>query len=299
MWQLGHNNWIKYGWGNELNSIKDSETTKFHIDFSGHDNIEKLYLPFAAAVDAVHKIAETYPSPYTLMCTGGVDSQSMILAWIESKVPFEIVSFRYISENIFFNDYDLVELDKLAEFHGLTVNYKEFDIISFLENDLVEIAKSTDCTSPHFCTHMKFTDSVTNGTILFSGNALHKNGAQITYDMLALHRYAIKIENTNKKIIPFFFLHTPELAYSFINNNLNIKDYIKGGFTVISPPQKYTGFEKIKDYYDKYTRRVTSKQKLLYARLPSARVFDYLFRYSFYASGKEMKKPTFILKNIL
>ena len=181
MWQLGHENWIKYGWGTKLSSVKETETTKFHMDFTSYEIPDNPYSPFEAAVDAVHKIVATYPAPYTLMCSGGVDSQSMILAWIESKVPFQIMTFRYISENTFFNDYDLSELDRLADIHGLTINYQDLDIVSFLENNLREYAEIAECASPHFCTHMKFADFVPSGTILYSGNTLSRKNASISY----------------------------------------------------------------------------------------------------------------------
>ena len=297
MWQLGHDNWIKYGWGPELKFNQIDPETEFQIDFSSCKISNST--PLEAAIDAVKKIVENYPAPYTLMCSGGVDSQAMILAWLASGYPFEIMSFRYISENIFFNDYDLVELDKLAESHHLTINYQDLDIISFLENSLRPLAIKIDCSSPQFCTHMKFADFVPIGTLIYSGNVLSNVGAALSYSMLGMHRYSIEIETENKKIIPFFFLHTPDLAYSFISNKLSDKEYVKAGFQVIFPHKKYNGFEKIKEYYDKYTRRVSSLDKLRYADRPSKRVFDQLFRYPYFTPSKDMKKTTFILKSIL
>ncbi len=300
MWEMGHNNWIKYGWGSEL-SKKYTKGSKLHIDFTNFNTPEKILSPSEAAIDAVHKIAENYPAPYTLMCSGGVDSQTMILSWLASGIPFQIMAVRYISDNIFFNEHDLRTLPDLAELHGLTINYQDFDLISFLENNLTQFNNISDFGSPQFATHAKFSDFVPSGTILYSGNVLSKNLAQIDYYSLGGHRHAINIDSEHKKIIPFFLLHTPDLAYSFLNNPKIQDPYI---FPIhIQPVKKFNGFEKIKEYYDKYFDRITVPQKIKAVNyggfVVSSRVFDLLFRYPYYTSGINSGNTKLILKRVL
>jgi len=300
MWEMGHDNWIKYGWGPELSSDY-SRGKELHMDFT-NNNPEKILSPSEAAIDAVHKIAKTHPAPYTLMCSGGVDSQTMILSWLAAGVPFQIMSFRYISENIFFNEHDLITLECLSKLYGLEINYQDLDIISFLENELDKINQLTDCGSPQFATHIKFFDFVPNGTIIYSGNVLQQNRALLTYVGLSIHRNAINIASETKKIIPFFLLHTSDLAYCFLNNP-QINPILNPNIFPITcqPVQKFNGFEKIKEYYDKYSKRVTTQHKLKGACYPSSRVFDLLFRYPYYTYGKMApgKPNKFILKRIL
>ena len=296
---MGHNNWIRYGWGPELSLIMQNPTDRLHVDFTNFDSPKTILSPPEAAIDAVYKIVENYPAPYTLMCSGGVDSQTMILSWLAAGVPFEIMSVRYISDNIFFNEHDLVALSDMAKLHGLTINYQDLDLISFLENELSEINKLTDVGSPQFATHIKFSDFVHSGTLLYSGNLLRIHEAQLGYYGFGLHRHAINIETETKKIIPFFLLHTPDLAYSFLNNPEIMDPNI---FPIQCPPvQKFNGFEKIKEYYDKYFKRVTPVHKLKGAGYPSARVFDLLFRYPYYTFGKvgKGKRTEFIIKKVL
>ena len=299
MWQMGHNNWIKYGWGPELSLTMKSPLDIFHMDFTNFDNPKSILSPSEAAIDAVQKIVKSYPAPYTLMCSGGRDSQNMILSWLAADIPFEIMSVRYISDNIFFNEYDLVALDGLAKLHNLTIKYQDLDIISFLENELDEINRLTEVGSPQYATHIKFTDFVPDGTILYSGNVLQSNSAQMGYYGFGVHRHAINIDSQNKKVIPCFFLHTPELAYSFLYNpNITDPDIFP---LVYTPVEKFNGFEKIKEYYDKYSNRVTPAHKLKAAGYPSARVFDLLFRYPYYTYGKvgKGKPPKFLIKRVL
>ena len=295
---MGHNNWIRYGWGPEL-SKKYTMGSKLHIDFTNFNTPEKILSPSEAAIDAVHKIAENYPEPYTLMCSGGVDSQTMIMSWLASGIPFQIMAVRYISENIFFNEHDLRTLPDLAKLHGLTINYQDLDLISFLETELSEINKLTEAGSPQIATHIKFSDFVPKGTILYSGNVLHNQSTQLGYYGFSLHRHAINSETKTKKIIPFFLLHTPDLAYSFLNNPEIMDPNI---FPIQCPPvQKFNGFEKIKEYYDKYFKRVTPVHKLKGAGYPSTRVFDLLFRYPYYTFGKvgKGKRTKFLIKKVL
>jgi hypothetical protein len=293
MWQLGSDDWISYGWGPDLRSERypiNSGNNYLTVDFSKYKLPTAKISPIIAAVDAVNDIVANYPGPYTLMCSGGVDSQSMIWCWILSGIPFNIVSIRYISNSECFNDYDLDELRQFAEVNNLEVTYIDFDVINFLENDLQDISKNYDCDSPQFCTHIKMSECVQDGTIMFSGNYIHGQFG-LSYTMLGLHRYAIASRTTSRNIIPAFFLHNPSLAFSFTYNNNYCSSYIPkdiflaAGFPIIPPPEKYNGFEKIKEYYDQYNDRVTSRTRLLYSSQPSRRVFDLLFRYPLHSSN--------------
>jgi hypothetical protein len=302
MWQLGSDNWISYGYGPSLSSDKSVTNDDIYIDFSKYE-IPPTHVPAQdAAVIAVNDIINSYPGPYTLMCSGGVDSQSMIWCWVLSKVPFNIVSVRYVSNGVCFNEYDLEGLGVFAEANNLTVTYVDFDIINFLENDLVEISKKYDCNSPQFCTHIKMSECVTEGTLMFSGNYINR-AFGISYTMLGLHRYAIAARTLTRAIIPSFFLHNPILAFSFTYNvpysvERPADVYKSACFPVIPPVKKYNGFEQIKNYYDKYTARVSGRTKLMYASKPSNRIFDLLFRYPLHSSNinKSSRVTTIINK---
>lgn len=286
MFYLGYKNWIRYGWTQDLNSYH-TDYASFVIDFSNYDKTEK-YTAIDSALLTIDKIVEEYPPPYTLMCSGGVDSQSMLYSWLKSGKDFTVVSARYVSNGIWFNDYDLNDLNKFAIKHNIDIKYIDINIINFLENDLTYISKKYDCDSPQICTHIKMTDSIDRGTILFSGNVTGPDyGNTIDYTLMGMHRFALSL-NESKRVVPFFFIHTPELVYSFISEH-SIKEvkavedkftiYSKNGFDIVKPNRKYTGFESLKNYYDQFQTRVDTRSRLLYASMPSQRVFDLLFRY--------------------
>jgi hypothetical protein len=296
MWRMGSNDWIKYGWGDELKTEWFPDDILI-MDYTSFDISNLPNNAIAAAIETVEEIVKTYPAPYTLMCSGGIDSQAMIWAWHKANVPFEIVSVRYISNGIFFNEHDLEQLIEFCNKYNFNIIYKDFDLINFLEVNLPEIANKYDCHSPQFCTHIKMSEVIEHGTILYGGNFITPGISYVFYSALGLHRYDTISKTKTRRVIPFFFLHNPKLAHAFLDiildsetpinkYNTRYEIYQAAGFPVISQKEKFNGFEKIKEYYDKYFNRVKPIDKLRFASKPSKRTFDLLFRYPFEGSGK-------------
>lgn len=279
MFQFGADNWIKYGWGPELKDdwYKDAPLV---IDFTNSDKpIEKMPA-LRAARKSIDHIVANYPAPYTLMCSGGVDSQAMLWAWHTSGHPFSVVSIKYVTDGVWYNNHDLVTLELFTKRHNIPVTYREFDVIDFLENgELQKYAKEYDCHSPQICTFIKMVDQIQEGTALFAGNHISPYYAGLNYTILGLQRYASQTDFP--KVIPSFLTFTPELAYSMIHANLSVgsKDefYTVSGLPVVSS-RKLTGFEILKEYYD--STFVSPAVKLRCMSKASSRPFDLLFRYS-------------------
>ena len=138
------------------------------------------------------------------------------------------------------------------------------------------------------------TEFVENGTILFSGNFIENTtrpdrSGVFNWILLSMHRYSLFLKETNsvRQIIPFFFIHRPELAYGFqpYEDTRQVKRtkydlFVKNGFQIM-PVEKQTGFEKVKEHYDQYSDRVSISDRLKYINMPSKRVMDLLFRYPY------------------
>lgn len=272
--------WLKAGWGEDFSPVFNKKE-KYRISF---ENMIKSSDDIVVVANrAIKKITESYPPPYTLMVSGGIDSQTMLWLWIQSKVPFNAVSFRYLNADKtgYLNDHDLVELKQFSEIHNIDVTYKDFDVIHFLENDLQQVAEKYQCTSPQICTHMKMSENIKEGTIIFSGN-FASDTLHYDYTIFGLKRYA---DNSRRNIIPFFLLHDRELAGA-VQHQKQYPRYLDRvaallalNIPAIPQPLKLTGFEKIKDYYDDQSVRVNPREKIKYSNMPSKRVFDVLFRY--------------------
>ena len=276
--------WIKLGWGKDCSPDSTVNST-FCVNLSKMISSEKSVLKVSS--ECIKKITEEYPEPYYLFASGGVDSQSMIWCWMNSGKPFTVVSFRYIHDNVVYNEHDLEQLEQFSLKYNIPVQYKDFDPIEFVETDLYSYASKYQCTSPQICTHMKMSEEITDGTIIFSGNfSAHSN---YDYTIFGIKRYA---DISGRSIIPFFFLHDAELAG--VINRINsqeaysetydsylrkIANLRKAEIPVIPQADKYTGFEKIKEYYDKQKDRVTTHERIKFSNMPSKRIFDILFRY--------------------
>lgn len=272
--------WVKYGFGKEL--VDRHETEPFIIDYSAarvsDTPIDQL------ATQAINRIVEKYPAPYTLVCSGGVDSQAMILAWLRSGVEFTVAAARY---NGGMNDHDLENLWLLQKREGFDVTILDLDVLSFHEHDLHTWVKKYQCTSPHILTHMYICSQIHTGTVISSGNYVLKNGdlGGSTFMTFGLERYA---RWSGQSVVPHFWMHNQDLMPAFEvarrklgiplagNYELKCNLFHKTGYDVIPQLKKYNGFEKIKEYYD--ARPLNYRVRVKFNRI-SIRYYDIMFRY--------------------
>ena len=262
------------------------------VDFTVSEFKETVKSPIQAAVEAVNDIVKNYPPPYNLFVSGGIDSQAMLYAWKTSNHPFNVYTFRY---NQTYNIHDIKTLFLFCERESIPYTIVDFDYFKFLEEEYDGIAKKYKCSSPQISMHIKMASMFT-GTNVFSGNFLATGSAVLSHAILGIYRYSRTSEG--KHTIPYFFLHTPELAYSIhcfkqYNfhqlNELERVGYLRKarvynlvGFPVIPQEQKFTGFEKFKEHYDSHTYvKEDPNNRVKYCTKPSARPFDWLFRYPY------------------
>ena len=255
------------------------------LDFTVDRFNETVNDPLAAAIEAVNDIVNNYPKPYNLLASGGIDSQAMIYAWKQSKHEFNVYSFRY---NKNYNLHDIETLEIFCERENIDYQIVDFDYIAFLEQEHDTIAKKYKCSSPQITMHIKMA-SFLQGTRVYSGNFLGFNITNLSCAIMGLYRFSNTDEGKN--VIPYFFLHTPELAYSFRNIKAmdnsesyerRVQQYQVGGFPVIPQEKKLTGFEKFKEHYDSHQYVLMDKtNRMRYHDKPSHRPFDWLFRYPY------------------
>jgi hypothetical protein len=289
--------WMRSGWGENF-SEEFNPKIPFYIDTTNVIISNKPLLEISQRV--IKEITEKYPPPYYLMVSGGMDSQIMLWCWLNSGIDFIPVSVKYTGASEFkeiLNEHDLIELEQFANNHNIVIQYKYFDVINFLENDLEKYATKYQCTSPQICTHMAMSEMISDGTVIFSGNFAY--AFFYTYTILGLKRYS---DLSGRSVIPFFLLHDPELAGipQILSNSTDysikkFEAYSNLKVPVIPQPEKQTGFEIIKNYYDTRTDLVVSpKTRIKYASMPSKRKFDLLFRYMLMEKIKYVDKVAYI-----
>lgn len=241
-----------------------------------------------ASLSTINCISSNYTKPFTLMCSGGVDSQAMAYTWKQSNVEHNIVLFEFTNiRGEIFNKHDLETFIDFAKVHNIKYKIKRFNYFNFLKKDLYMYAKKYDCASPQITFMIRLIETIGKGTIILSGNfwpELRTSFMPFTYDTLALDRFSKSVKNF--QVIPFFFLHDPELAFGFTYPTINGDIYVKryktyqhNGFPVIPQEQKYSGFEKIKDHFDNKKHLISYKDRLRFLNKPSQRIFDIKYRY--------------------
>lgn len=236
----------------------------------------------------VKDIIKNYVAPYRIMVSGGLDSQTMLYAWKMFGRDFIPTSIIY---NNNMNNHDLVCLKEFALINSLDIEYRNFDVLGFYTNGYDAFAIEHQCVSPHFAVHIAMTKHL-DGTIIFGGDRLSfSHTGPITPNNFCLY-----IQSKKRSMIPYFLLHTPEIAYSLFQdlknkqllksqiytdqNELKFLIYQNSGIPILKPMSKYTGFEKIKEYYD-INFDVSAGIKIKYANKPSGRNFDLLLRYPY------------------
>ena len=262
--------WAPYGSG----ALFGFDHGTFCIDYRGQ-------WPHPSLVSPVEIAAELYKSlsgPSTILVSGGVDSQASAYAAKMSGIDCRFVSFRYPDG---LNDYDLP--GAFYADNGIDVEILDFDIIEFHNTELIEWGHRYRSSSPHLISHMKMASLIPEGRVVFSGDAGLETTSSLNYQTIALERYA----EVHPRVVGYFLNSSPHLFHAFskvaerctTSNDYDRKVdvYRAGGFPVIAQQQKLHGFEKLKEFYDRYP--VTLTQKLKYKHRPSTRPYDIFFRY--------------------
>lgn len=247
--------------------------------------------PMDIAIKTCHDIRSEHKGPYTLLVSGGVDSQAMILAWKNSGIPFRAVHYSYMN----LNNEDTQTLHQFSIKHQIPIELKMFDVLAYFKsNEYTKDASDYDCISPHILSYIKFT-SKHRETCIMSGNFILSGNAGLNWTILGLHRFQ---SSKKSNFVPFFFFHNPQIAScfdgkAFLDNSigpiitdkewyiLKCRIFKNAGFDIVPQKSKLTGFETIKKMYDTYD--VPSKLRIKYAHMPSKRPFDLILRYKLFS----------------
>ena len=134
----------------------------------------------------------------------------------KSNIPFKVLSVRYADDSPhhidgtgkIYNEHDYVSLTQFISTNNLEIdlNFVSINPFTFFEKEMINYAETYWCDSPQITLHMKMSELVTEGTVIFSGSP--KETEIITYTILGLQRYQII---SKRNIIPYFFRYSLEL----------------------------------------------------------------------------------------
>ena len=209
--------------------------------------------------------------------SGGIDSQAMLHAFAEADLEAHVVIFTFKDD---LNKHDVDHAK--AYCHTFDIPYREieFDIISFLARDNLSMTERYGGISPQFNTHYRFVEILTHmgyTGVCFGGNAPDRvngdygsNFEKNAMNWLKCHdKFQIAVQGSFLSFSPELSLalavSTPDAGVSLTEDHADWEEYKKIrhakyeqkiigykriGFDIMQQPTKYTGFEKVKEYFE-------------------------------------------------
>jgi hypothetical protein len=227
----------------------------------------------------IHSIAEKLNLKVTLCLSGGVDSEAMARAFWAAKIPFVVTILKFTND---LNYFDIKNAIKFCEESNIEYKMYEIDILKFFENKkYLAYGKKYRCQSPQLATHLHLLDKLPKNALpVIAGQPLEVHFQDesfwfmLTGDLHAVYNRYFKI--SKKYGVPSFFMYSPEFIQSmlltptiktFSRENFNrilhkkpivkysyftkVNTMIDAGFHVTAREAKYTGFEEVRNHYDK------------------------------------------------
>ncbi len=228
--------------------------------------------PFAEARHAARRLREEQSEEISLCISGGVDSDAMLQAFLAEGVAVRSYVFRYRRRSRFatpWNQHDLQDAFRSFREKSLKFEVVDIDAQEYFESGAV-FTDSAEylCPSPQLCLQLRILDLIPGCPVLSWNAPNSESGLAPTdrgglglpgYKYFSFDRY---FEKRRRAGVAFFFLYTPELLYSFLNlprfqsaaqgsYALKCDLYRDGGFTIRNRQNKFTGFERLREYYDR------------------------------------------------
>lgn len=270
-----------YGYDSEVFNWRNSDDSRFCCYYQ-----RAQYIPTSFKEECVrvcHKIsdvAESLGRIPTILLSGGLDSEVVVRAFIDSERSFRIVSNRF-DNNL--NKHEIEYIDRIATSKNLNIEYVDVDVTKWLDSEQArEFADLSCCPFSEMLPTMKLIHDVWfsmsglpilgNGDFYAAKNDEGWNYIEFEY-IVAWMRYCVR-----KEIISAvnFFQLTPEITLSMAldpliqhtiksdrHPNLRSTKYLvyKKYWRDLELRQKFNGAELIQDHCDKINESYLSKYK--------------------------------------
>ena len=227
--------------------------------------------------DAAKRIAASLGPRPVLAVSGGADSQAMVQSFVEAGIDFRAATLVF-KDNLNSHDVDY------ARQLGLDLEIVELDVMKFLHHSLWDYADKYQCSSPQFSCHnwfyeqlikLGYTGIVCGGFTwipltdgrwhwgntgsrhswhnfsLVNNFPLHGNFLASTWQLNFALAACTDPESFDHNYVDFNQageLATHLISETYVNKLRAFKTF---GFNIVPQPNKYTGFEQVKDYFIK------------------------------------------------
>jgi hypothetical protein len=229
-------------------------------------------------VEAATSSAKILGHKPVLCFSGGIDSQAMVQCWQEAGIDFDTAILVFNDD---LNSHDVNHARMFCEKNNITPLEININVIQYLTRDHYEQAEKYRCSSPHFTTHYKMFDVLQDmgyTGICCGGTAFAKNETSWGPALSAAQLNYLEYTRINQyPIIGNFLGYDPALCWSIailtpsnefswsaavteslVDNThkrylAKVEGYIRHGFNIIPQESKFTGFEKVKNYFTNQT----------------------------------------------
>lgn len=252
---------------------------------------------------AVNNLCELLGENPALCISGGVDSQAMLHSFLVAKRKFTPYIF------VFENDLNKFEIELARQYckiHCVELQEIPFKVLTFLTRKNYEIGLQYNSTSPHFNTHYEFCNILKekgHTGVCFGGMTPYRSRGNWGNNFVRNVFNYINYSEINQFYVQGSFLsYYPELAWAIailtpmtdldltadskeglfnqrshaIRYANKIMGYHKANLDVIES-KKYSGFEKVKEYFQQQTNDGWEFEKRF--RLPLEKDLNHFTQY--------------------
>jgi hypothetical protein len=288
---------FSYSYGEEKLNLRNVNNSKFNCYYK-----KASYVPTSFKEECIRvcdKISDhclKIGRIPTILFSGGLDSEIVIRAFLESGRPFKITTNRFLHS---LNKHEIEWTEKISQQLSVKINYVDIDIANWLgSKESLDLAEISKCSYSEMLPTMKLIHDVwfyDNGLPVLGNGDFYACLSQGKWEyvefeyIVAWMRYCIEKQITSA--VNFFQL-TPEIALSMALDPL-IQD------TVIS--KRYSNLRSTKyKVYKKYWRDIFIREKYDGSELikPQCELINSreLYRYNEYTQRWQMPLNEFIEK---
>lgn len=298
MLNLTENNW--YTWQYGTGPING----RYIIDKPFRTNYSKCNESIGNYKEELIKVAKStidyFPSEkFTLLFSGGADSEIVLRSYLEIKHPIDVVIYRYEND---INLYDVSYAVTICNM--LSVNYRiiDFNLQKFYENEAERYARLSEIDKSGALPYLKFLENSDNIPILGQGDPWWFREQGLDYsikgnwiygDMEMFTGTSKLLISLKKPGIPVWFKWRPGLVLSYTNLkwfNKLVSDSFVGkagvnstklmGYREAYPDMitrtKMTGFEKIRQLIEEFEKFLLEKNNGITYRQTCIRTYETL-----------------------
>lgn len=262
-WHFSKGGYLE-SYNHESDGRSDMESMLFGL-------IERPSSPLFEAIGAAQEISRLFPNEPLILClSGGLDSICMFHAFRQSGVAFSCVTAIYSNG---LNRQESEFAIRICEKFNVPLTLKHLDIGEFYgsgrSRDYSALGKTDDLG---YCCHLWLLDGL-NGICILAGQPpipiRDISGIRIGLRYEANSCYSHFAMARNMKLIPSFFLYSPQLLVSFVNtpifqNAIDKKNgvesdadefqfkrnlYVQSGFPITEHSTKLSGFENFAEKF--------------------------------------------------